>query len=349
MLVRISRKEKAQKLQEKREIETAARGGDVPLMRKPVKKEKHNHFMALIGLAGVVLLVVVVKVLTMQTDEAEQTQATIYSGEAEVGEISSVLPGTGTLTDETAADLELPENVEITKWFVSNGDTVAEGDKLAQVDTVSVMSAIVEVQEKMVSLDEALAEHEEEEISDTITATTDGKVKMIYAQDDSSVLETMYEHGALMLLSLDGMMAVSVETEAELSAGDIVTVTLEDGTELSGKVQSMTNGSAVITVSDEDTEYGETVTIIDEDGTEIGTGDLYIHSELKITGFSGTVSDVDVSLNEEVTSGETLLTLTDTDYTGEYEALLAQRNKLENQMQQLFQLYQRLLIIIPAW
>lgn len=343
MLVLISRKEKQQReLEEAKYIEEHASdiSNEVHLQRKP-KKEKHRPFMGIILLAAMVLLVVIIKILTAQNgEEIPQTEASVYSGTAEIGSVSSVLPGTGTLTDETAVNLEIPSEVEITRWYVSNGDTVSTGDKLAQVDTVSVMSAIVSVQEKLALLDEELEEHENDEISDTIEATADGRIKVIYVEDDADVVETMYNHGALMRISLDGLMAVSLETDADISAGDLVTVTLEDDTELSGKVESIIDGVAVITVSDEDTEYDETVTVTTEDGTKVGTGKLYIHSELKVTGFTGTISDVEVSVEEEVTSGETLLSLTDTDYTGEYEALLAKRSELESYMQSLFQMYQ---------
>lgn len=338
MLLFLSKKEKKRKLLE--ETVLFEEEGGRTAVRKPAKKEKHNQFAGLIVLIAMVLMVIVVKILTSQNgEEKPQTEATVYSGAVETGSVSSVLPGTGTLTEEDAAALELPSDVEITKWYVSNGDTVAEGDKVAQVDTVSVMSAIVAVQEKMVALDEELEAHEDEEIDDTITAGADGKVKVIYAQDEVSVVDTMYESGALMRISLDGLMAVSVETEAELSVGDSVAVTLSDETEVSGKVESILNGTAVITLSDEGPDYGEEVSIALEDGTAVGVGELYIHSELKVTGFTGTVSAVKVEVDEEVTSGETLLTLTDTDYTGEYELLLQQRTKLEEQMQKLFQLY----------
>ena len=339
MLVYLTKKEKKQKEQEIKE--QAALNNEVHVVRKPVKKERHTQYRGLIILGAMLLIVIVIKVLTAQTgEEVSQTEATVYSGTTEKGSVSSILPGTGTLAEEDAVALELPANVEITQWYVSNGDTVAEGDKIAQVDTVSVMSAIVEVQEKMEALDEALEEHEDEEISDTITAGAAGRIKKIYAQEDAGVIETMYENGSLMLISLDGLMAVSIETEAEISAGDAVTVTLSDGSEESGKVESMIAGTAVITISDENADYEETVTVTAEDGTDVGTGELYIHRELKVTGFTGTISAVKVSLEDEVSSEKTLMTLTDTDYTGEYELLLSKRSELEAQMQKLFQLYQ---------
>ncbi len=341
MLVRISKKEKAKKEQEMRDIMAAYGGGAGNTLKKTAKKEKHGYFSLIIVLIGVAILVLVVKMLTGQSQtEAARSEATVHSGTVERGEIVSLLPGTGTLTDEEAESLELPSEVEIVKWYVENGDTVAKGDKLALVDTVSVMSAIVALQETMVKLDEELAEHEDDEIEDVIKSATDGRVKVIYADEDNSVLDIMYTHESLMLISMDGMMAVDFETEAEVLAGDVVTVTLSDETVVNGKVKSIMKGVAVITVSDEEAAYGELVTVTTADGIEIGSGELYIHSELKVTGFTGIVSDIHVKVDEQISEGDKLLSLTDTDYTGEYELLLEKRKDLEAQMQELFQLYE---------
>ena len=59
--------------------------------------------------------------------------------------------------------------------------------------------------------------------------------------------------------------------------------------------------------------------------TIVGTGNLYIHEPLEITGTTGTVSAVNVSENESVTSGTELLTLENSASDAHYEQLLAQR------------------------
>lgn len=295
----------------------------------------------IIFLSAIVFLVIVVKVLTLRNgEEIPQTEATVYSEQAENGSISSVLPGTGTLTDEESVGLEIPSEVEITKWYVSNGDIVAQGEKIAEVDPVSVMTAIVSIQEKMASLDEELQEHEEDTVSDCITAGSGGRVKAVYGEAGDSVIDIMYHHGALMCISLDGLMAVSMETREALSVGETVELTLEDETVINGKVESIKDGKAVITAADDEVGYEEKVSAATEDGEQIGTGQAYIHSELKITGFTGTIESVSATEETSVTEGSTLMTLTDTDYTGEYETLLDKREELESYMQSLFQMYQ---------
>ncbi|MCD8232483.1 MAG: HlyD family efflux transporter periplasmic adaptor subunit, partial [Clostridiales bacterium] len=342
MLIRISRRQKRQRAEEEKARREKAAAGEIVHAQRPVKKEgKHSHYLWILALVVIVALVVLVKLFTRQTgNSGSETETTTYTETAEKGDITTVLPGTGTLEDEEAEELSLPDEVEVTEWYVSDGDTVEEGDTLAAVDQVSVMTAIASVQENITSLDEALEDCEDDAVSETITAAADGRVIKIYASEDTAVVDTMYENEALMLLSLDGYMAVSLETDAEISTGDSVDVTLSDGTIVSGKVESLTNKTVVVVISDNGPELGDTVSVTTEDGESVGEGTLYIHSELKVTGYTGTVSSVSVSEGSKVSSGDTLLKLTDTDYSDEYETLLEQRSELEGQMETLFKLYE---------
>ncbi|MCD8152082.1 MAG: biotin/lipoyl-binding protein, partial [Clostridiales bacterium] len=342
MLIRISRRQKKQRLEEEKARRELAASGEIIHTARSVKKEsKHSHYLWIIAVIVIVALVILVKVFTRQTSASgTETEATTYTETVETGSIDTVLPGTGTLEEEEAEEFSLPDEVEITKWYVSDGDTVEEGDTLAAVDPVSVMTAIATVQENISSVDDALEDCEDDTDSETITAASAGRVIKIYAAEDTDAADTMYENGALMLLSLDGYMAVSVETDAEISTGDTVDVTLSDGTVVTGKVESLVNRTAVIILSDNGPEPGDTVTVTTEDGDTVSEGTLYIHSELKVTGYTGTVSSISVSEGSKVSSGATLLTLTDTDTSAEYEALLEQRSELESQIATLFKLYE---------
>ncbi len=339
LLVHLTKKERTRQLLELKEKMEA--DGEVHLIRKPKKGNRHAYLNRIVPVAGLLLAVAAVKFMTNQHEQTfSRTEASIYSAKVETGSISTVLPGTGTLAEDMAETLDLPENVEITEWYVSNGDIVEEGDRLAKVDKVSVMTAIADVQDKLDALDGKMAEHEDDEVSEAVEATAGGRIKAVYAEEDVNVEDTMYEYGALMLISLDGTMAVSIETEEALSVGDAVTVTLSDGTEETGKVESVIGGTAVITITDDGPAYGDVVSVAAEDGTTLGGGELYIHSELKVTGFIGTVTDVLVSVEDEIDAGDRMLTLENTEYIGEYETLADQRAELETEIKTLFRLYE---------
>ncbi len=67
---------------------------------------------------------------------------------------------------------------------------------------------------------------------------------------------------------------------------------------------------------------------------------MYIHSPLGVTGYAGTVSGVNVSLNQSVYASTTLFTLTDTSTSASYDALLQSRSQLEEDLLELLRIQQ---------
>ena len=346
MLIRISKKRKRAADDIEEEVVTT----EEPKERKPAvsgyekRRKKRRRTIRIIIiilaiLAVIVLGYIVVRGVYMAQLEKEDAAA-VVSAEAVGADIDTVISGTGTLADADAQEVSVPGGVEINTYAVENGDTVAEGDVLATVDHTSVMKAIADLQDAMDALDEDIEDASADTIESTIEASVDGRVKVIYAEAGTGVADTMYDNGALMLISLDGLMAADIETDADIATGDSVTVLFADGTEETGRVASFTDGVATITVTDDGTAYGTEATVSDEDGNVLGTGTLYIHSELKVTGYSGTVAKIKCDENDEVSAGDTLMTLTDTEYTAEYQLLLETRSEYEEQMIELFKLYQ---------
>lgn len=228
--------------------------------------------------------------------------------------------------------------MELTGWAVSEGDYVEAGQLLATVDKASVLAAIEDVNDLIKTIDSAIQSSRYDTVDSSIRAPREGRVKAIYAEAGKSVADTMSEHGALMLLSLDGLMAVDIDTAA-LPLGAAVTVVLPDGTEQSGQVSAASGGTATVTLSDETALPGDTAEVL-LDGESAGSGTLYIHSELRVTGFAGTVSRVNVTLNAPVSASNNLITLTGTEYTGRYATLLSRQHELEDELQALFAAYE---------
>lgn len=339
LLVRVRKKRKA--LEQEPFPEEEAPLDMEELVEARRRKSRRMWIIPLAAVAVIAIVVAVLPTLTSSTTESDTVtvESSVISGTAEADTITTTLSGAGTLEDEDAVTLSIPEAVTISAYHVQNGDTVEAGDIIASVDTVTVATAIVELQDVIDELDEELEAESEEEAETDLTATVAGRVKVIYAEEDVDVADTIYEYGALMLLSLDGEMAVQFESDADLTVDDTVTVTYSDGTSEEGRVASVSDGTVTITVSDETAVYLDEVTVYDEDGNLLGGGTLYIHSELKIMGYYGTVSDIDVSENEEVDAGDTLLTLSYSGHTSTYTALLNRRYELEDQMEALFQYY----------
>ena len=136
--------------------------------------------------------------------------------------------------------------------------------------------------------------------------------------DRSSVLQAISELDALMQ---------ELDAALESSRSDTVSSVLYspiDGTVTKVYAES---GTGV-----EDTVYNNAALIVltDNGGREVN-----------VVGYAGTVSAVYVSEGDTVYSGQSLIYLSDTEYTGEYERLLSQRRELEAQMQALFAAYER--------
>ena len=264
--------------------------------------------------------------------------AEISSAEVISGSISTSVYGSGRLSDDDVEKLEIPSGVKLKEIRVSPGDKVDEGTLLASVNVNSVLAAMNDVSDQLSTLDSSISAAASSSGVSYISASVSGRIKKIYAAAGDSVSGVMYEHGALMLLSLDGYMAVDIDAPS-LSAGDSVTVTGEGGASYAGTVDSVTGGTATVLVSDNGTAYGESVTVADENGSTLGSGALYIHDELKIMGYTGTVSYVSVSENSAVYSGSTLLSLSGGAESAGYDALLEQRAELEDELSQLIAIY----------
>ena len=312
------------------------------------KKKRIKKYIAWVCIVALVAVLAVMPLLAGSAEEASGPQASILEGTAEMRDIQTVLLGGGTLTASEAEELTVPASVKLTEFLVSNGDTVQAGDAIATVDRVSVMTAITEVQETMDILAEQIEEASDDSVSESVTAQAGGTVKILYAAEGDSVQEVMLARGALAVLSLDGLMAVTLERDCDVAAGDSVTVTLSDETEVTGRVESNLNGVIVVTVSDDDYEVGETVSVTTEEGDRLGMGALYIHSPWNAIAYSGTVSDIRVSEGDDISAGKTLMKLEDTGYTAQYQQLSSLRREYEELMLELFRMYQSTTITAPC-
>jgi multidrug efflux pump subunit AcrA (membrane-fusion protein) len=287
-------------------------------------------------LCVILAIALIVASLPSGISAVTKVNSKVLSAVPEENTISTVLSGGGTLSPQEGTAQSLPQALELKTYYVKNGQTVSEGDPIAQVDLVAVKAAISELQEVIDTLDAAIASESSKTNDSVIRSGTAGRVKKIYAREGTAAADTVYESGALLLLSLDGLMAVDLEARAEV--GQRVTVTLSDGTALEGTVESVSDGTATVTLSDETAPLDDSVTVTTKDGETLGTGNLYIHSRLRVTGAYGTVSQISVKENQQVSAGSALLTLKDTGHTAEYARLLNRRTELEDQMESLVKL-----------
>ncbi len=327
MLIRISKKKEARQ-QERDEDDD-----------NPSRRDHTNTWLAVMAvvLVGAVILT---SLPSSRNSISAEANISVVQAEANRNDIASIFSGSGTLSSNTADEVEIPVTVSVTSYAVKNGDMVQVGDVIANVDKTSVLNAIYEVQSLIDDMDAEIAEVQSDTLDDEITARADGRVKAIYVSKGDSVAAAMYENGAVMLISLGGSMTVVIESDHEVTVGQTLVVTLSDGTQIEGKVQQTRSGKITITTTDDGPAPDDTVSVATQDGTVLGTGILSVSSPLKVTGFFGTVDKIKVKVGDEVDTGDTLLTLENTDDLARYQKLLRQRKELTALISELTVMYQ---------
>lgn len=317
-----------------------------------LNQEKKKRRNKIIRTVVIVLAVVVAALIVAVISLRKSVDARFAAKTAEVqeytvqtGTIHTIVTGSGILREEDLEEMEIPGGVEITEVMAEAGDTVSQGELLATVDMSTVMTALSDLQEEMDDLDDDIADAKGDEVSAYIRAGVSGRVKRIFAEPDMDVSLCMADNGALAIVSLDGYMAVDLETE-KLQKGDTVTVIRADGSELEGTVESANGGSATVLVTDNGPKFDEEVTV-SLDGTTIGKGKLYIHNPLAVTGYAGTISQVNVSENNKVDAYTTLFQLKNTSFSANYDTLLRSRADLEEELMDLLAIYRDGAILAP--
>lgn len=297
---------------------------------------KKKTAVAIVSLAGICILGTGVFWARNKMSKGQPVgNASVQEASAASGDIANTITGTGSLEADDSDTMKIPSGITIKEVKVESGDAVSKGDVLAVVEETSVLGAMEEVQEQIEETEEDMNECKSDTETQEVTAKVSGRIKKNYVQESSDVAQSMVDNGALMLLSLDGKMAADFTGVSGVAAGDTVTVTLSDGTVKEGSVESVSGADCTVTFSDDGVAVDDTVTAAKADGTKIGTGKAYIHEQLEITGTGGTVSSVSAAENQEVSAGDTLLTVNTGEKSVKYRQLAAKREALTQSLQKL--------------
>ena len=294
------------------------------------KKKNVRRYILWGVLAVVVAGLAMLPALARQQDAQDGPVASVLEATVKEGSVQATVRGGGTLEAGDGEDIELPLDVKITEFLVKNGQEVKKGDPVAKIDKVSALTAVTEIRTSMAAVEKQMETFSDEKSASTVTAPAGGRVKAIYANPGDSVTQVLVEHGALALLSLDGRMRVTLTVSSQLIPGDTIPVTLDSGKTVTGRVESNLNGELTVTIADNGYAVGDTVTL-----EGLGSGSLEIHNPWLATAFNGTVSQVNIRLEQTVSSGGSLFTLKDTDYTAQRELLAETHRDYEELLQKL--------------
>lgn len=317
-------------------------------LNKKKKMRRRRIIRTVLIVIGILALILVGLVFYLQKRVEQRfasAEAEVLRHEVTTGTIHTTVSGSGALAQVDVENITVPAGVEITEVLVEDREAVSQGDILATVDMATVMTALADIQGQLDELDKEIADAKGDTVSSVIKAGVSGRVKRILAEVGTDVTACMAENGALAYISLDGFMAVDLQTDA-LTRGEKVSVLRGDGTELAGTVESSLGGRATVLVTDNGPAYDEEVTVLLED-LQVGTGRLYIHNPLAVTGYAGTVSGVSVRENAKVFNNTAIFNLKDTSFSANYDTLLRQRTDLEETLMELLAIYRAGAVAAP--
>lgn len=187
---------------------------------KKSKKKKIISLIVVVAVAGTSGAVVYRKV--RRPVAAATGVSKLQTAEVKKGNISNTITGTGNLELDDAEAVSIPSGLTIEDVLVESGDYVSAGMVLANVDSASVQTAMDEIQSELEELDEKIRTCQEDEDANAVVSSVSGRVKAIYVEEGSDVADIITEKGALIELSLDGYMVVSIEKTDSVAAGGTV-------------------------------------------------------------------------------------------------------------------------------
>lgn len=301
-----------------------------------MKKGKKKGLKIVVTVVAVVAVAAVAGVFLLRGRagaSAETTYTTVTIG---TGDLQKSVTGTGTLDYAQTLQETYPFDVTLSDIQVEAGQSVSEGDVLATVDTAALGDTISSLTSQISSLDQNITRQKKSESeTQTVKAPTAGRVKIIYAQQDDNAQDIMAQNGALLMLSLDGKMKVTLE-DAGLALGQ--EITLSDGTDTyDGLVESVEGTTALITFTDDGPTVGQEMTVL-VDEQQVGTALAQINMPLAVTAQEGVVSKVYVSENQSVSANKSLFYLIDKPTSLTYATLVTQREQAVDALNQAWTL-----------
>ncbi len=311
------------------------------------KKNKAGRWIAWLCLVCVVAGLAALPMLSSRQEDSAD-KPIIKKASAEYRTLTTQIIGGGQLEGDGLYNVNIPDNVLLERYLVGNGDLVRKGDPVAQVDKVSVLSAIQSVQTTLDELSSQILDASNSGTTGNIDTAVAGRVKKIYAQPGDSVEDVILAHGALAVISLDDMMAATFPCATRTELGDRVELRFEDGTMVIGRVRSNISGEVTVLVEDHHYAIGTPVTVLSMDGEPLGSAELYVYNAWNLIGYNGTVSYCYVSEESMVYANQTIFSVTGLSLSARYRQLVDLRQKYEARMFELFQMYRSGVVTAPC-
>ena len=294
--------------------------------------KKKKKWVKWVVIGCVVLVIGAVSFAAYQAS-SRAAQALLASSKnvlAEKGDISVVVQASGSLKPSSSTTVYAPLMAEVGVLSAQNGDAVKKSDVLFTLINKTIDDEIASLQASLTTQDSQLLMADKSK-SSKILSSVSGRVKAIYAVPGQAAASAMQMDNGLILISSDDKMELSFVPASAVAAGDPVTIVIGDQS-VEGTIQTYINGEASVLIKDDAYELGTAAQVTAKDGTALGEGTLLVHLPYYVTGYEGVVSSVSVTVDDMVSTGDTLIKLEDSVYSTSYLQLLATRQNTLNQL-----------------
>lgn len=338
---------------------------DTPATEEAPPRRKRWTRRRTIGLIAVVLVLGIgltaFLLLRPQGTAQAQTRTRSFTAQAEQGTQTQTVGLTGTLAPQTQANLNFSVSGTVTKVYVSTGDKVTKGQKLARVDNGDLQNALKLAKANLATAEANLDDVEDDGTSAAITAAKaqvrSAEASVTSAQDDldNAVLRSTIE-GTVASIGLSVGDTVSSgssggsggstlgSSSSTSSSAQVVVIATDkwklDGTVGSSDLGSLQAGQAVAITPDGASQPidGE-VASVGIVATSSSDGSATFPVEINLTGdhpelFSGTTASATITVAEypdvltvptlaiRTDGGKSVVTTVDGDQTSEVEVTI---------------------------
>lgn len=304
------------------------------------KKNKKRRTIILVVIAVVIIAVIAVAMLGAKS--SANTTALIKPYEivpVSEQDMQLEISGSGAVQAENTTDFYAPVNLKLKEVFVEDGSIINAGDLIATVDAAMVEDQIAAIKDNIAQVNANIASLRTTTTSKWIKAPIAGTVKAINVVDDDSIEAVMNADNALMVISADDSMRVTiiVNDASVFNEGDVVMMNIDEE-EVESVISSIDRFNNIVefVIVDEDYAIGQQVDVMDTDGKLIGTGTMKINVPIYVIGSVGTVADVHVDVDDEVSKNKKLITLEDSILSEDVIDLSAQRDELISDLDELY-------------
>jgi len=210
-----------------------------PPRRRRLTKKRVIGLVSIVAVLGIGLTAFLMTRPSQQASGTERTRT--FTAQAQKSTQTQTVTLSGTLAPKTQADLNFSVSGTVTKVYVTAGDTVTKGQKLAKVDDADLQNALDLAE---ANLDTAEANLDEVQDDDDASSAQLASAKAQVRSAKASVTSAKSDLANAVLRSTIAGTVASVD----LSVGDTVSAGSSGGSSGSSSMSSSTTSTAQVVV-----------------------------------------------------------------------------------------------------